>query len=620
MCGIAGWIGRDAGASVLSEMSGCLTHRGPDGEGSQIIDLGHGHTAGLGHRRLAIIDRASGGQPMSTQDGRLTITYNGELYNYLELRSELQAMGVGFATRSDTEVILESWRRWGEAAVKKFHGMYAFALHDATDNSVHLVRDPFGEKPLYVYVAGGEADTAIVFASEIPALLRHPDVPAAIDHSSVYDFLVWRYVPGPYTMYQGVRKVRPGTIISWKSGSISEHSYFIPPEARRPETRPALPDDPIGSLRKILENAVAIRLRSDVPVGMFLSSGLDSASILAFATDAVGPGFPCYSIGFSDGAESELADAEAVAAEFGADFVPVMVSPEDVPAQLAAMTKTRAGPVSEPADIAVQAMAVQASQDVRVVLTGEGADELFAGYPKHIVESHLPSIGMLHRFGGPALTAAGRCRLGNPRLELLARALGLADPRDRLVHWFGGITGETRNRVWIGDEAEREPDRMPFSPYGGQSGLRRALHFDQTSWLPDNVLERTDIATMSASVEARAPFLDVRLADLAVALPDVLRLRGRKTKVLLRAAMESRLPAAVMKRKKKGFPIPVAAWFRGSLRDVLEDTVGAPDSRVGAYVDRDWIRNLITDHHKGRASHHKALWMLLSLETFLRSA
>lgn len=620
MCGITGWIGLTGDDAALRAMTGVIAHRGPDGEGQVLLPLGEGRTAALGHRRLAIIDLATGDQPMQSHDGRFTIVFNGEIYNYLELQDELRARGAVLRTPSDTEVILEAWRAWGPGCLGRFRGMFAFALHDRTDNSVVLARDPFGKKPVFYTALPAGGGEGIVFGSEITAVLAHPGIRADLDVESLHDYLCWRYVPGPHTFFRGIRKLVPGGMIRWQDGRWTESRYWTPPEADGGGRLP-VPADPVEGFLAVFDAAVRLRMRADVPVGAFLSGGLDSSSIVATLRHLGVPEIRTFSVGFRGDAGAELPAAAETARLLGTIHTPVELETVQMLDLLPMLSRHRGAPLSETADMPIYMMSLAAARDVKVVLSGEGSDELFAGYPKHLAEAHLG------RFAAPGLTAlAGRAMQAAAalapgparRLGIAGQALGERDFEARMVRWFGAISPTARARLWTGPAGTRAPDRMPFAAAPGASALRRVLHFDQTSWLPDNLLERMDSMTMAASIEARAPFMDVRLAEYAASLPEHWRIRGRTTKRIVREALRPRLPAAVVRRPKNGFRMPVGAWFRGPLRGRFDDLLLGPDAVTRGHLDPAVLRRLAQEHADGTGDHAKTLWSLFALETFLR--
>jgi asparagine synthase (glutamine-hydrolysing) len=601
-------------------MTDALSHRGPDGEGRKILPLDEDIVVALGHRRLSIIDLSTGDQPMSSHDGRFTIVFNGEIYNYIELRDELMARGARFRSKSDTEVILEAWRAWGPECLSKFRGMFAFAIHDEKTRQVSLARDNFGKKPLFIAKLQQGNYPLLVFGSEIQALLAHPDVQAEIDLTSLYAYLSWRYVPAPDTLFKGISKLPPGSWITWGAdGEIEQSRYWLPPEERENTARP--PEDPVSEFLEVFDEAVRLRLRADVPLGAFLSGGIDSTAIVASLVHHGIDSIRTFSVGFKGDSESELPLAEETARQLGTIHTSIELVSDDLTNLLPMLSRHRAAPIAETADLPIYMMSLEAAKQVKVVLSGEGSDEIFAGYPKHMVEAHLGrlgSSGLLSLVGRGLSAATGISPARTRRLRIAARALRERNFEDRMVAWFGAFSSAERRRLWIGHETETRYGGIPFHAAPDASPLRRVLHFDQTSWLPDNLLERMDTMTMAASIEGRAPFMDIRLAEFAARLPDRWRVQGRVSKRIVREALCPRLPQAVINRRKNGFRMPVTDWFRGPLIEPFRDLVMGPDSICGLYIDRTEIGRLLDAHASGHENHDKALWSLFALETFLR--
>lgn len=618
MCGIAGWVGSFPDDGSLRRMTDAIAHRGPDGAGATVTQMGDGgNVVALGHRRLSIIDLSGGAQPMSTPDGRFTIVFNGEIYNYVELRDELIAVGARFTSESDTQVINEAWRAWGPGALARLRGMFAFALHDADTGEVHLARDPFGKKPLFLWQSSEGGSPITVFASEMQALLRHTLVPTALNERAIYDYLSWRYAPGPETFFKGIRKLAPGSFLSIdRSGATQERRYFDPPE-QAPLAPP--PPDPVEGFLRVFDEAVRLRLRADVPLGAFLSSGLDSASIVATMAHLGAADIRTYSIGYAGDPASEIAGAAATAGALGTRHTSMEFDAESLKGLMPSLSRHLGAPLAETASIPIFLMSQEASKDVKVLMSGEGADEMFGGYPKHRVEAKLGGLpnGVLNVVGRAALLATAPAANRFRTARVAARALSSPDFERRMVSWFGALTPAERERVWRGPPGGNPVARTPFEAPPGASPLRRALHFDQTSWLPDNLLERVDVMTMAGSIEARAPYMDKDLATFAASLPDEWRVQGNQGKRVIRAAMRDRLPSFVLERPKIGFRLPVADWFRRELAEDFRDRVLDPGAVLAPWIDQDVVRRMHDDHRAARANHDKTLWALYALEVFL---
>lgn len=619
MCGIFGWMvepRRAPGEATLRALTDILVHRGPDGAGIWRTETADGRTeVAFGHRRLSIIDLGGGRQPMASADGRITLTFNGEIYNYVELREELRARGHVFQTDSDTEVLVEGYRAWGVECLGRFRGMFAFALFDADTQRVFMARDPFGKKPLFL----AESPGAIAFASEVNALLAFPGTDRDLDWASLDAFLIDRYVPGPATFFRGIRKLPPGCYALHENGRFTEHRYYTPPFAT---TEPDITDfrEATRLFTQTFDEAVQLRMRSDAPFGAFLSGGIDSSAVVAaMSRHSRGP-VRTFAVGFSEGAYSELAYARTIAEHFRTEHSEKVVTPDDFFATWPEALQHLGAPLANTSDVPILLLSRLARQSVKMVLTGEGADELLAGYPKHRAERWIELYGNLvpggvhDRLVRPAVDALP---YGLRRLKVLAAALGERDPKARFRRWFGGLN-ERERAALTGRSSLESMAEYPFSMRGGSS-VRRALFFDQTSWLPDNLLERGDRMMMGASIEGRMPFMDSELARLAARFPDRFMTGHRKGKAVLRAAMAQVLPPEILNRKKAGFRVPVEAWLRGPYRGYLHDLLGAGGSETRRILDATVLDRLIEEHVAGRQNHEKVLWSLMNLELFLRT-
>lgn len=623
MCGIAGWIAppaADLGPETLTAMLDALAHRGPDGCGQYRVSAGEALEVALGHRRLAIIDPEGARQPMIDAEAGLALVFNGEIYNFRALRAVLARHGYVFQRDSDTEVLLRAYQHWGEDVVLHLRGMFAFAVWDARRRSLFLARDRFGEKPLFLRETRG----GLFFASEIKALRRLPGPPPSVDLAAVRDLLAWRYVPGPATLLTGIRKLMPGTAAVLERGRLREWRYWTPPDRLPLPARKNPPDDAecIEEFTRRLDEAVRLQMVSDVPFGAFLSGGLDSSMIVALMSRHC-PAVRTFSVGFADDRDSELPHAALVARRFGSVHQDLIVGAGDIMAHLPALIAHRDAPVSEPSDIAIHLMAREAARSVRMVLTGEGSDEILGGYPKHLAERYLAPCqrlpaGLRQRLFAPLARALP---YSFRRAKTLLANLGLDEHEARYVRWFGALTPAERDALLALPLPPQLPGgsaRPPFDSARGNSALRRILYFDQTSWLPDNLLERGDRMTMAASLEARMPFLDPPLAEYVSGLPDHYRVRGLTSKWLLREAGRRLLPPSIPRRAKIGFRVPVHRWFRHEMRDYLCDHLQSTASHTRHYYDPHSFDRLLGEHLSGRQNHEKLLWTLLNLELWHR--
>ncbi len=618
MCGIAGWIAKPEaalGRETLASMLRAIAHRGPDGEGiAQFRCKATDHDVFLGHRRLAIIDPAGARQPMCDAGAGLAVSFNGEIYNFREIREQLCRLGYRFERDSDTEVLLRAYQHWECKVVDHLRGMFAFAIWDARKERLLLARDRFGEKPLFLLQNGD----GLYFASEVKALLRIPGVKARVNPEAVWDYLAYRYVPGPNTLFSGIRKLLPGTIAVWERGMLTETRYWSAPD--RGTTPPGQqPADIVDAFRSRLDEAVKLQMVSDVPFGAFLSGGLDSSTIVALMSRHNAK-VNTFSVGFGEPGFSELGYAAQVARLFGTAHHEITVTDRDLIDQLPKLVAYRDAPVSEPSDIPIYMLAREASRSVKMVLTGEGSDEILGGYPKHVVERYarpyqwLP--GGIRRLVEPLAQALP---YSFHRAKTAATNLGIEDWRERYVRWFGALSVAERDELAIRKfQRTASPESAPFDADPRNSSLRRMLYFDQTSWLPDNLLERADRMTMAASLEARVPFLDHELAAFVSSLPDRFRIRGWRTKWILRAAARTLLPERILARPKVGFRVPVNKWFRGPMREMLTSHLQGSASITRDYYGAKVLDGVLADHLEGRKNSEKLLWTLLNLEIWHR--
>ncbi|MDE2389331.1 MAG: asparagine synthase (glutamine-hydrolyzing), partial [Betaproteobacteria bacterium] len=539
MCGIAGFIGSLVNinsTAALRNMSAAITHRGPDGNGFLEAATRDGYyQIGLAHRRLSIIDLSSGHQPMGNEDSSIQVIFNGEIYNFHSLRDRLVALGHHFATNSDTETIVHAYEQWGERCVEYFRGMFAFALWDSRKERLFLARDRFGKKPMFLCEIRG----VLLFASEIKSILTFPGIQAEVDTAAVWDYFAYRYVPAPATLFRGIRKLMPGCYAIWEKGVLSEKNYYRPPD-RELFSGALLPVDPVGAFLDKLDEAVNIRMIADVPFGAFLSGGIDSSAVVGLMSRHSVQPVKTFSVGFAEARYSELGYAKAIAEQFKTDHHELVISQEHLMQHLPELVRFRDAPVAEPSDIPIYLLAKEARKTVKMVLTGEGSDEFLGGYPKHVYE----------RYAGWYQSVPGFIRHG--LLEPLVRALpyrfrraktaivnlGLERFEERMPRWFGAMSDAERMQLVAMSSPVNRANGVQFDSPSANSALRRILHFDQTSWLPDNLLERGDRMTMAASLEARMPFMDHELAAFVSNLPDKYRVHGHTTKWILREAMK----------------------------------------------------------------------------------
>jgi len=597
-------------------MASAIAHRGPDDEGFFDATTRDGkYRVGLAHRRLSIIDLSTGHQPIGNETGSIQVVFNGEIYNFEPLRDELIALGHRFATRSDTETIVHAYEQWGLDCVQRFRGMFAFALWDSERERLFIARDRFGKKPVFL----AERNGWIVFGSEIKALLQAPCTERCVDEAAIHEYFAYRYVPGPGTLFKGIRKLMPGTWAVWERGELAEHRYFVPPDGST-SSATSFEGDVVAAFTERLDEAVRIRMISDVPFGAFLSGGIDSSAVVALMSRHSSRPVKTFSVGFAESSYSELGYAKTIADHFSTDHHELTVSQSDLMDHLPALVGFRDAPVAEPSDIPIYLLSVAASKSVKMVLTGEGSDEFLGGYPKHSIERFAGAyqavpVGIRNALLVPAIRALPyRFR----RIKTVAATLGIEDRSARMARWFGAMSPEEIDRLIALPRGDQRGSGFPFEVAPGNSALRSIMYFDQTSWLPDNLLERGDRMTMAASIEARMPFMDHELSLFVSNLPDSWRIRYTTSKYVLRQAMKRLLPAPILERPKVGFRVPVNDWFRGPMKAFLLDHLQSDASRTRKWYRAEALRSTLEEHLDGRQNHEKLLWAMLSLEIWHR--
>ncbi|RXZ65773.1 XrtA/PEP-CTERM system amidotransferase [Pelagerythrobacter rhizovicinus] len=625
MCGIAGifhcGIPKPVDSERVRRMSDALAHRGPDGSG-----VWTGPGVGLGHRRLSIIDVAGSPQPMHSSDGRATIVFNGEIYNYRELRRELASEGAQFRTDGDTEVILAAWARWGVECLPRLHGMFAFALYDAHRRELLLARDRLGVKPLFM---AHLSDGSLAFASELKGLLAHPLLRREADPLAVEDYLAWGYVPDHRSILKGVEKLPAGhyRVLRHESSPQPPVQWWDVDFTRR---RSGSSADLSAELLHHMRQAVASRMVADVPLGAFLSGGVDSSSVVALMAESSRDPVKTCSIGFDVAALDETAYAEQVALRFGTDHRSRTVDPDDFSAvdRLATMFDE---PFADASALPTWRVCQLARENVTVALSGDGADEAFAGYRRQIFHAReeqaravLPAALRRPAFGAlgaiwPKADWAPRPLRAKTTFQSLAddgaagyaRALGVVPPELRATLYTDRFARE------IGDYRAEDPlvEMMRSAP--ARSGLDRAQYADLKFWLPGGILTKVDRTSMNVSLEAREPLLDHRLIEFAAQLPQRERIRGRQGKWLLKHTMRRYLPDDVLFRPKQGFVTPVAQWLRGPLAgEARAIASGARLARTG-WFDEIRLSTIAEAHIAGRSDHSRLLWQLLMLDRSL---
>jgi asparagine synthase (glutamine-hydrolysing) len=611
MCGIVGirrFDGRPVDQALLRAMAAQLHHRGPDGDGFRIV-----RDTGFGHTRLSIIDLAGSPQPMTSASGPCHITFNGEIFNYQERRAALQAAGVPLRTHGDTEVLLETLRSEGLRGLDRLNGQFAFGFLDERNGTLLLARDRLGILPLYYAVRPG----FLAFASEIKALLPALE-PPQLDDDAVEDYLTYRSVPPPNTLFKDVVKLAPGTAL-WVAadGKLRHETWWqLPAE----QNGPLLSGDvAIAAVDQALERAVAGRLVADVPVGAYLSGGLDSSLTVALMKKLRRGGeVQTFAAGFSDPRFDELPYAKQVSDAVGTTHHEINVTAQDFQQLWSKLSWHRDGPISEPADIAIFRIAKYARSTVKVLLSGEGSDEIFGGYPKYAYDPKLAKFAAMPGFLRVAMMRRAERLLPGAkyRARQAARALTGRDTAERLQTWFAPFTWYERKQLRDGYGALRT-----LGQYERCQGdhLRRMLYVDCHTWLADNLLERGDRMSMAASIENRPPFLDHELVELAFRIDSSMKVKGNSGKWIVKEIARRHLPANIVDRKKVGFRVPLDEWFRGGLKDYVHDLLLGRDAFVSRYLKRAPIEAMLQDHMRGRRNEELRLWTLLGFEVWQRT-
>ncbi len=628
MCGITGWANLDArtpppaeARELLHTMCERMVHRGPDSEGL-LVATG----VALGMRRLAIIDLITGEQPVYNEDQSVAVILNGEIYNYRELRSELEKKGHSFRSASDTEVLPHLYEECGDEMVQRLNGMFAFALWDSKHRRLMIARDRFGEKPLY----WGVFDNTLIFASEPKVLLAHPAVKCSLNLQALRKYLSFDYVPAPLSIYQGINKLPAAHTLTLQDGEIETRCYWSLSYAK--SAKPPTESEAAEHLLELLADSVRMRLVSDVPLGVLLSGGVDSSSIAALAVRASSEAVKTFSISFAESSFDESYYARAVAKFLGTDH-----HEERLSANLAANLVGEIGswmdePFSDPSLVPTYLLSRFTRKHVTVALGGDGGDELFAGYPTYRGHRWAEVYSRV-----PAFLRAG---LVEPLVRLLpvkTKNLSFDYKATRFVvgaqydavarhHiWFGSFTPDDQEQL-LTPEVRHQTDRDVYhearqmlNDCESEDLVERLQSLDTRLYLAEDILTKVDRASMAVSLEVRAPFLDPRVAEFVATLPANYKLRGRKTKYILKRAIADLLPAFVTRRGKKGFGVPVAEWLKGKLRPLARDLLSPERVRRAGVFNPAYVTRLLDEHERGTANHRKLLWTLLMFELWHES-
>jgi asparagine synthase (glutamine-hydrolysing) len=622
MCGIAGLVSIEPSEQPINQMIDALRHRGPDDWG-----LWRDEHCALGHRRLAIIDLSQAGRnPLTNQHGRIRITFNGEIYNFQALRAELEELGYRFQTRTDTEVIVNAYEAWGVDCLRRLRGMFAFAIWDADRRRLFLARDRVGKKPLFY----GQFGKRFLFASELQGLLADPSVPREVNAEAIDQYLSWGYVPAPHTAFKNIFKLPPAHYLTLdvkeSDFDLAIGRYWSLEYAPKTEIGEA---EAIEGLREKLTEAVRLRMISDVPLGAFLSGGIDSSIIVGLMAKLSSQPVKTFSIGFEEAAYNETEHARRIANLWGTEHQEFIVK-ADALAILPMLVRHYGEPYADSSAIPTFYVSQVTRRSVTVALNGDGGDESFAGYERYLGNrlaeraNRFPgfafSAGTLNKVLPDSLNPKNRLRQAKRFLAVAAQPMAA-----RYAQWVGFLREDEKQQIYAPDfQAQRNGSRPEewlaslFEKARRLDAVDAAMSVDVESYLPFDLLVKVDITSMANSLEARSPFLDHEVMEFAARLPVNLKLRGRQAKYLLKRAFPDLLPAENVERRKMGFAVPVGEWFRNSLRPLLEDALLSEQAAKRGYFQPQEIRRLVGEHLEGREDHGSRLWNLLMLELWHR--
>ena len=623
MCGICGVISFKPDVpleyTTLKRMNDSIRHRGPDDDGYY-----QDEQASLAMRRLSIIDLNTGQQPISNESGDVWVVYNGEIYNFKDVRTELKRCGHAFKTETDTEVIVHAYEEYGDACVKHFNGMFAIALWDARKRKLFLARDRVGIKPLYYWADHSK----LVFASELKALILHPDVPRQINLAALDLFLTLEYVPAPHTIYDGVFKLLPGHILTVENGNVKIQQYWDVPYQPVSQNEAECTE----ALSSLIDEAVRIRLMSDVPLGAFLSGGIDSSTIVGYMSRNMSEPVQTFSIGFEDDTYDEVPYANAVAKHFSTDHHVEVLNP-DVATLVEQLVPHHDEPFADTSIIPTYLVSKLARQHVTVVLSGDGGDELFAGYDTYVAQKldnlygRIPSI--LRQQVIPQIAAwlppqPAKKGLIN-KIKRMVEG-GALDPSLQHARWMMFLNSSEKTVLYQSDFQVTLKDKLTESYLGNYfqkasqfDDLAQQQYVDIKSYLADDILTKVDRMSMATSIEARVPLLDYRIVEFALNLPPHMKLNGSRTKSILRNAVKHLVPDLVLEKPKQGFSIPMKHWLKTSLKPMMLDLLSKDSLHQHGYFDHQVVSKWMQEHLAGRANHSHRLWALMVFELWRRN-
>ena len=623
MCGIVGIVngaGRKVERETLARMNRCIVHRGPDEDGFYLKE-----SVGLAMRRLAIIDLAGGQQPIYNEDKTKAIVFNGEIYNFQELKVDLEKRGHRFYTDCDTEIIVHLYDEYAADCVQHLRGMFAFAIWDETEQSLFVARDRIGKKPfLYSHQPNGD----LIFASEFTALLSHPSVSRAVDYTAIDDYLSYLCVPAPQTAFKQIRKLPPGHWMRWKNGKIEMQRYWLPDFSKKIKISEAEAE---AETLRILRESTKLRMISEVPLGAFLSGGVDSSTIVALMAEMSSQPVKTFSIGFEEEDFSELKYARQVAEHVGAEHHEFVVKPDALEV-LPTLVEHYGEPYADASAIATFYVARETRKHVTVALNGDGGDESFAGYERYFAmrlaeKYHKIPHAVRKILIERAVQMLPASEIKRSRTRDLKRFVEAASlPKvERYFRWVSAIDRQSKENLrteefsrQIAGNDSADILKTWFAESNGGGIVDATMFTDQQTYLPNDLLVKVDIATMANSLEARSPFLDHKVIEFAASLPENIKLRGTETKYLLKKAASRIVPPQVLYRKKMGFGVPLTHWFRGKLKDFLcENLLSEKFSRRGV-IKGEAVRKLVNEHVNAERDHVWQLWTLLMLELWFQ--
>ena len=617
MCGISGYThrGRAVPPSAIKEATDCLIHRGPDQQGTYETD----HVS-LGAVRLKIIDLEAGAQPFFSEDRKTVLVFNGEIYNYRELRKELQGLGHSFSTHSDTEVLLRAFLQWDTDCFPRLRGMFAAAFWKEDERRLVLVRDRVGIKPLYVCRSGDD----IYFGSELKAILIHPEIPRLLDHTALHYYLALNYVPGPFTLMDGIEKLRPGHFLEWRDGRVHEQLFWKLPHTQNEKW--TLPDAELA-LDGLLIQSVREHLLSDVPVGIWLSGGIDSSALLHYASQESSQRVKTFSVTFQGRSFDETPYIHQLVKQYQTEHYELDLNPTlDLPSAIEELAYYSDEPFADAGAVPIWYLSKLSRQHATVALSGEGADELFGGYVTYQADHLAGYARLLPKLARRSLLGALQYwPVSDEKISFeyrLKRFLEgtLLSPDEAHTYWNGSFSMAQQEQLLERTNQVRVQDLFDADfPRASRVGnLNRFLAFDQKYYLTDDLLQKVDRMSMAHSLEVRPPYLDHRIIEFASTLPNQFKVNGRTLKVILKQLMKSKLPASVIRRPKTGLDIPTHDWLRGPLRPFLEDTLSLDAVKQTGLFRPEAIEKVKRDHMERRANLGYHLWGLMILFLWMK--